>query len=665
MMKMLIEIGVEELPAIPLLKELPCIQSKWQTILDKYHLNSNFKFYYTPRRLVFLHEYFHAKQDDFFVEFIGAPKHIAYKDGKLTQAGLSFLKKSDLKENEIEIKEIKGKEVLYCQKKVQGLNSEEVLPKMIEEFLKSLNFGKTMRWGNGEFEFIRAIRSLCCILDDRLVSFEAYGVKSDKSTFVHRSITYNLVPFNNIDEYFTTLEKNYVILDQNIRRQNIIEQLQNLEKENNISIVEDEELLAEVVAITEYPKALLGHFDKEYLEIPSEVIVTSMRENQRYFAVLKNKILSNNFVVVSNAVCDSYSKIIHGNEKVLKARLSDAMFFWKNDLTHGLHNEKISQMLYLDGLGTLKDKIEREKDIAIKLCQMLGNSNKDKIMQAIEYSKADLSTQMVYEFTNLQGIMGSYYAKAMGMSDEVCLAIKEQYLPNGDNSNLPSNEFSSIVALANKFDTLVGLFAMGKIPNGNKDPYALRRAANGVLKIILNLGKRFNIEEFLKDITFKYKNFDCKILLEFILERLYTFYDINASFIKAVLNSKNYDILHIDSSVKALMNIVDSGDFDKNFSTFKRLANIVIISNTEVKEKLFNTQEEKNLYRAFTLCKQNQNEIEIYLKSLFALKPQIDAFFDNVMINDKNDEIKINRQAMVYAIYKEFLNIADIKEISL
>ncbi|MBF7043236.1 glycine--tRNA ligase subunit beta [Campylobacter volucris] len=664
-MKLLIEIGIEELPAIPLLKELPNITKKWQNILDNYHLNSNFNFFYTPRRLVFIHENFKAKQEDSFVELIGAPKNIAYKDGKLTQAGMSFLEKSGLGESEISFKEIKGKEVLYCQKQVQGLESKEVLPKMIEEFLKSLNFGKTMRWGKGEFEFIRAIRSLSCVLDDKLVEFESYGVKSAMSTFVHRSISYDLVDFESIDEYFKILEKNCVVLDQNLRRKIIIEQLKELENKNDILISEDDELLAEVVAITEFPKALLGNFEKQYLEIPSEVIITSMRENQRYFAVFKNGALSNHFVVVSNAVCEDYSKIIRGNEKVLRARLSDAEFFWKNDLEQGLNNEKISKMIYLDGLGTLKDKVEREKQIAQKLCEVFSNSNKEQILQAIEYSKADLSTQMVYEFTNLQGVMGSYYAKAMGMSDEVALAIKEQYLPNGDDSDLPSNEISSIVALANKFDTLMGLFAMGKIPSGTKDPYALRRAANGVLKIILNLKKEFNIKDFLNHIAQGYKQFDLNILLDFILERLYTFYDVNASFIKAVLNSKNYDIVHIDSSIKALMEIVNDGKFEQNFTTFKRLANIAVKNDVKVDATLFNTQEEQNLYNAFVKCKEYKDDISVYFKNLFALKPQIDLFFDNVMINDQNELIKNNRQALVYEIYKEFLQIADIKEISL
>ncbi|TXE78929.1 glycine--tRNA ligase subunit beta [Campylobacter peloridis] len=664
-MKLLIEIGTEELPAIPLLKELPNISKKWEKILQEYHLESEFKFFYTPRRLVFIHENFKEKQDDSFVEFIGAPKAIAYKEGKLTQAGVSFLEKNNLKEEEIEFKEIKGKEVLFCQKQVQGLKSEEVLPKMIETFLKSLNFGKTMRWGDGSFEFIRAIRSLSCVLGEKLVEFQSYGVKSSKSTFVHRSVSYDLVAFENIDEYFEILERNYIILDQDLRKQIITTQLKNLEKENDIVIAEDEELLAEVVAITEYPKALLGHFEKEYLEIPSEVIITSMRENQRYFAVFKNNILSNHFIVVSNAVCKDYSKIINGNERVLRARLSDAMFFWKNDLAHGLSNEKLAQMAYLEGLGTLEDKVKREQKIALKLCEFLGNINSKEILKAIEYSKADLSSQMVYEFTNLQGIMGSYYAKAMGMSDDIALAIKEQYLPNGDNCAMPSNEFSAIVALANKFETLMGLFSIGKIPSGTKDPYALRRAANGVLKIILALHKNFDIKCFLKTISSEYKNFDTNLLLDFILERLYTFYAVNASFIKAVLSSKNYDIIYIDSCIKALIQNASKKEFSQNFATFKRLANIVIINDIKVDENLFNTQEEKNLYQAFKDCKENSNNTQELLENLFALKPQIDDFFDKVMINDKDEKIKNNRQALVCEIYKEFLKIADIKEISL
>ncbi|EAK6355809.1 glycine--tRNA ligase subunit beta, partial [Campylobacter coli] len=493
MSELLIEIGTEELPAIPLLKELANIEKKWKDVLEDYRLVSDFKFYYTPRRLVIFHENFASKQEDSFAEFIGAPKNVAYKDGQLSAAGQSFLQKAGISENELSFKEIKGKEVLYHQKAIKGLQSQEVLGEMIHQFLKSLNFGKSMRWGTNSFEFIRAIRSIVCILDDNLVEFESYGVKSAKKTFIHRSVSYDLQEFNNAKEYFSLLEKNYIILDPLQRKERILKQFKLLESQNNIQIGEDEELLAEVIAITEYPNALLGSFEEEYLQIPSEVIITSMRENQRYFAVFNEKGLSNHFIVVSNAVCEDYSKIIHGNERVLRARLSDAMFFYQNDLQSGLNPEKLAKMTYLEGLGTMQDKSLREIKIAEVLCQMLNNDKIANISTAIKYAKADLATQMVYEFTDLQGIMGSYYAQKMGLDYEICLAIKEQYLPNSEQAPLPSTEFSSIVALANKLDTLIGLFSIGKIPSGTKDPYALRRAANGIIKIALNLNKEFDI----------------------------------------------------------------------------------------------------------------------------------------------------------------------------
>lgn len=418
------------------------------------------------------------------------------------------------------------------------------------------------------------------------------------------------------------------------------------------------------MAITEYPKALLGNFEKEFLEIPSEVIITSMRDNQRYFAVFNNNNLSNHFIVVSNAVCEDYSKVIHGNERVLRARLSDAMFFWQNDLKHGLEPSKLSKMTYFEGLGSMQDKSEREKEVAKILCEMYRNDKKEEILKAIEYAKADLDTQMVYEFTELQGIMGSYYAKTMGLSYELCLALREQYLPNSDKSELPSTEFSSIVALANKIDTLMGLFAIGKIPSGTKDPYALRRAANGIIKITLKINKAFELDFLLNHLAKNYPRFDINALKDFILERLYTFYDINASFVKAVLSSKNSDLVYIDSCIKALIEISKKDDFGENFSTFKRLANIATPNEAKINESLFTHKAESDLYEKFKTCLTHNRTKEI-LESLFALKPQIDAFFDEVMINVEDEKLKTNRQALIYCIYKEFLKIADIKELSL
>ncbi|MBZ7965383.1 glycine--tRNA ligase subunit beta [Campylobacter molothri] len=664
MSELLIEIGTEELPAIPLLKELPNIEKKWQNILNEYRLMSEFIFYYTPRRLVFFHKNFHDKQEDTTVELIGAPKNIALKEGKLTSAGQAFLEKADIKESELEFKEIKGKEVLYHQKTLIGKNSIEILGEMINKFLKSLNFGKSMRWGDHSFEFIRAIRNIACVLGDQLVEFEIFGVKSSKKTFVHRSISYDFFPFQNIKEYFQILENNFIILDPKKRKEKILNDFKELEKKYDIIIGQDEELLAEVIAITEYPKALFGSFDRAFLEIPNEVIITSMRENQRYFAVFNNdKELSNHFIVVSNAVCEDYSKIIHGNERVLRARLSDAMFFYQNDLQKGLEPQKLKKIIYLENLGTMDDKSSREIELAKILCEFLKNNHFEKISKAIYYAKADLTTQMVYEFTDLQGIIGSYYAAKMGFEQEICLAIKEQYLPNSEKSDLPSTEFSSIVALANKFDTLLGLFSIGKIPSGTKDPYALRRAANGILKILLNLNKNFDINAFLEKASKNYQNFNLKILKDFIFERIYTFYDLNPSFIKAVLVSKNSDIIVIDESIKALAKISQKSNFNDYFSTFKRLANIAQKTTNTINENLF-IEVEKKLYIAFKESLKALT-IEEKLNKLFALKPEIDAFFEAVMINDKDEKLKNNRQALVFNIYQEFLKIADIKELSL
>lgn len=663
MSELLIEIGTEELPAIPLLKELPNIKTKWQKILEEYRLESEFDFYYTPRRLVIFTENFSGKQEDSIAEFIGAPKNVAFKDGVLSPAGKAFLEKTGINEKQLEFKEIKGKEVLYHQKILQGKPSHEVLGEMIDKFLKSLSFGKSMRWGSNSFEFIRAIRSIVCLLDENLVEFESFGVKSAKKTFVHRSVSYDYFEIKNAKDYFKILNENYIILDPKKREEKILGEFARLENEYKISIAQDDELLAEVVAITEYPKALFGSFEEEFLEIPSEVIITSMRENQRYFAIFDEKGLSNHFIVVSNALCKDYSKIIHGNERVLRARLSDAMFFYKNDLENGLEPEKLDKMAYLENLGTMKDKIQRELKIAQILCETFKNTKFEAINKAILYSKADLATQMVYEFTDLQGIMGSYYAQKMGFDYEISLAIKEQYLPNSEKSALPSTEFSSIVALANKFDTLLGLFSIGKIPSGTKDPYALRRAANGILKIILHLGKTFDLSLFLKRSAKEYKEFDLKLLQDFIFERLYTFYNLNPSFIKAVLNSQNTDIITIDESIKALAELSQKNNFSENFSTFKRLANIAQKTQTDIDVSLF-VEVENKLYEAFKQSLKVSDTKERLL-NLFALKPQIDAFFDAVMINDKDEKLKNNRQALVYGIYEEFLKIADIKELSL
>ena len=667
---LLIEVGVEELPAIPFLKELPNIDKKWSKVLEDNSLLCEFDFYYTPRRMVLWHREFPLKQQDSIQELYGAPLSIAFKEGKPTNAALSFAKKCGVSVEELDKSQKNGKEVLYYKKEIKGKPSSELLQDMLKTFLSSLNFGKSMRWGNLEESFIRPIRWIGVMLGDKVEKFELYGVTSGNISYPHRSISYDPFSYDFAGGFFCKLDKNGVILYQDERRKIILEQFKKIEKENGIKIEIDKELLNEVVAITEYPTALLGSFDKEFLRLPNEVIITSMKEHQRYFPVFKDGKLTNHFIVVSNAITDDDSLIIKGNEKVLRARLSDAIFFYDNDLKNGLDFEGLKDIVYMQGLGSIYDKELREKEIALYLCKMYGLNEKELISRAVMLSKADLLSEMVYEFTELQGIMGYYYAKAMGEDIRVCQAIKEQYLPSGEDSPLPSSVFSSIVALSNKLDTILALFDIGKIPTGNKDPFGLRRAANGIIKIVLEFNLNFDIDKVFDDLARNYKQIDTKKVKEFFIERLYQFFDVNPSVLKAVLQSGERDVLIIAKKVKALDKIVSSSDFKEIFTTFKRVSNIVKDVDTaqelSIDSLLFEKDEEKELFETYTNIKDKEfNDYETRLEELFSLKPQIDSFFDNVMVNAEDEKLKTNRKNLIGSIYKTFKEIADIKEITL
>lgn len=679
---LLIEIGVEELPAIPFLKELPNIETLWLDILEKNALACEFKFYYTPRRLVLWHEAFPTQQNEREEEFFGAPLSVALKDGDPTPAALGFAKKCGVEFSEISRGQKDGKEVLYYKKTIAGQSSKNLLQSMIESFIKGLNFGKSMRWGFLEESFIRPIRWFGCMLGDEHVPFSLFGVESTPFSYPHRTISYEPFAYMFAGDYFDRLAERGVVLYPTKRKEIILNDFKAIEKKEGIHIEIDEDLLAEVVAITEYPKALIGSFEERFLRLPPEVIITSMKENQRYFPVFKDGKLTNRFIVVSNAISDDYDLIVRGNEKVLRARLSDALFFLDNDLKHGLRYEGLKDITYLDGLGSLLDKELREKAIATYLSSKyqtallaqnarLNASSLAALMdKSVMYSKSDLLSEMVYEFTELQGLMGYYYANAAGEDELFALALKEQYLPNSEESALPSTLFSAIVALSSKLDSLIALFSIDKIPTGNKDPYALRRAVNGIVKIVLDQGIAFDIKQDLKALSASYKAFDFEVLETFFLERMYQFFDVNPSIISAVISSGEREIVKLSQKIKALASIVQDDGFKEMFSTFKRVANI--IKNMDVKaeiavdEKLFDTNYEIELYNAFkAVVSKTYNSFEENLDALFALKPQIDAFFDNVMVNTEDLSVRANRQNLIASVYNAFKSIADIKEISI
>ncbi|KAB7887132.1 glycine--tRNA ligase subunit beta [Poseidonibacter ostreae] len=667
---LLIEIGVEELPAIPFLKELPNIEKKWSDILEKNRLLCDFEFYYTPRRLVLWHKNFQVSQEDSIVEQFGAPVKIAFKDGEPTGAALGFAKKCGVDVSELDKIDQGRGEVLYFKKEVKGSDSSDLLNDMVNEFMNSLNFGKSMRWGDRTDSFIRPIRSLSIILGEQIVEGELFGVKSSNFSFAHRMVSYEPFTYNFAGDYFAKLDNNGVILYPDERRERILSQMKEIEQRHSVKIDIDIELLDEVVAITEYPTALIGQFDVEFLELPEEVIVTSMKEHQRYFAVYKDGVLTNNFIVVSNSKTDDFGFIISGNEKVLRPRLADGMFFYKNDIANGLSNEGLKKLTFVEGLGSMDEKSEREAKIAAHLADIFDVPKKELVEKAVMLSKADLMSEMVFEFTELQGLMGYYYAKLAKEDELVYTALKEQYLPDGEDSELPSNTFSSVIALSYKLDNLMGLFSVGKIPTGSKDPFGLRRAAAGIVKIAMEHKLAIDLPKIIDALESNYKGLDKKQLIEFFNERLFKIFDVNPSVLKAVLGSGETDIYKISQKLCALNPIVQSDNFKESAATFKRVANIIkdldINSTLTIDESLLEEDAEKELVSKYNeVTSKSYATYDEELEALFAMKPQLDNFFEKVFVNHEDEKIKTNRKNTIGLVYQAFRKIADIKEITI
>jgi len=668
---LLIEIGVEELPAVPLLKELKNIEKKYAKILEEYSLLCEFEFYYTPRRLVIWHREFPTAQEDSVEEFFGAPLAVAFKDGVATPAANGFAKKCGVSLEELGRTNKDGKEVLYYKKDVLGRASTELLSQIVEAWIKSLEFGKSMRWGSSDESFIRPVRWVNVMLGDELVPLTLFGVESSKVTFLHRIAKFGAVGVSGAKEYFEVLQSGGVTLFPELRAQKIEADFKKIEADNGVKIEVDAELFEEVVAITENPTALLGSFDEAFLRLPPEVIITSMKEHQRYFPVFKDGKLLNKFVVVSNALTDDFSEVIKGNEIVLRPRLADGLFFWDNDLKAGLSTAGLEKITFFKGLGSVADKIAREGKIASTLFDKYApNADKKDLTRAVDLAKADLMSEMVYEFTELQGLMGAYYAIEQGETPAVANAIKEQYLPDGEDSELPSTPLSAIVAMSIKLDTLLALFSANQIPTGSRDPFALRRAVNGIVRIVNEYGFSFDIVETIKELSVNYAEIDFVKLENFILERIKKSYKVNPSIIEAVLASQERDLLALGRKIEALNNLVNSEGFDEVSSTFKRVANITkdidLTAVQSVNAELLQESAEKVLFARYSEVNAVTYEsYESELDALLGLKPELDSFFSDVMVNAEDEALKNNRKALVASIYKSILKIADIKEVSI
>ncbi|GAA9027852.1 glycine--tRNA ligase subunit beta [Helicobacter pylori] len=696
--ELLVEILVEELPAQALLNEYKEMPKKLHALFQKHALEvGNIEIFYTPRRLCLLVKDFPLLTQETKEEFFGPPVKIACNHQDKTQGlnalGLGFYQKLGLKDHRHFQTAFKNnKEVLYHAKIHVKEPTKDLIMPIVLEFLESLSFGKSMRWGNVEKSFIRPIHNICVLFNGENfndIEVKEYGFKTKQATKVHRQEGFDFIQVDNPKAYFEVLEKNHVILDPKKREAKILQEIKELEIKHHIIVEIDRDLLDEVVAITEYPSALLGEFDKAFLKLPSEIITTSMKENQRYFAAFNQKsqespTLHNGFIVVSNAINKDKQKIIAGNQKVLKARLSDAVFFYENDLKKPLDNAPLESVVFVQGLGTLKDKMEREAIIAEYLTQKYDSSLSmplekalELVSRAVRIAKADLLSEVVYEFSELQGIMGYYYALKQNENESVALSVKEQYLPASENAPLPSSVFSAIVALSLKLDSLFSLFSVGKIPSGSKDPFALRRLSFGLLKIIAHYGLEFDLKADLKNLFEKvgvYQSFDLEILEKFLLERFNNLIDCNPSIIRSVLNTSERDIVKIVQKVKALKRFLDDPKNAQKkellFSAFKRLANINKDRNpdesSEFSISLFKESQEHALFEAFNAIKTSAFEsLDSKIEAYFGLHAPLEEYFKSVLVMDKDIEIQKNRKNFLWSVYQSFLEIGDIKEIAI
>ncbi|GAA9751754.1 glycine--tRNA ligase subunit beta [Helicobacter pylori] len=696
--ELLVEILVEELPAQALLNEYKEMPKKLHALFQKHALEvGNIEIFYTPRRLCLLVKDFPLLTQETKEEFFGPPVKIACnhqdKTQGLNELGLGFYQKLGLKDHQHFQTAFKNsKEVLYHAKIHAKEPTKDLIMPIVLEFLEGLNFGKSMRWGSVEKSFIRPIHNICVLFNGENfngIEVKEYGFKTKQATKAHRQEGFDFIQVDSPKAYFEVLEKNHVILDPKKREAKILQEIKELETKHRIIVEIDRDLLDEVVAITEYPSALLGEFDKAFLKLPSEIITTSMKENQRYFAAFNQKsqespTLHNGFIVVSNAINKDKQKIIAGNQKVLKARLSDAVFFYENDLKKPLDNAPLESVVFVQGLGTLKDKMEREAIIAEYLTQKYAPSLNmplekalELIGRAVRIAKADLLSEVVYEFSELQGIMGYYYALKQNENELVALSVKEQYLPASENAPLPSSVFSAIVALSLKLDSLFSLFSMGKIPSGSKDPFALRRLSFGLLKIIAHYGLGFDLKADLKNLFEKvgvYRSFDLEVLEKFLLERFNNLIDCNPSIIRSVLNTNERDIVKIIQKVKALKRFLDDPKNAQKkellFSTFKRLANINKDRNpnesSEFFISLFKELQEHALFEAFNAIKTSAFEsLDSKIEAYFGLHAPLEEYFKSVLVMDKDIEIQKNRKNFLWSVYQSFLEIGDIKEIAI
>lgn len=684
----LLEIGVEELPARLVGDALAQLKSNTQGLLKEERISyDNMKLYSTPRRLTLIIEGLGEKQENINDKVKGPAKRIAFdQDDNPTKALMGFMRGQGIDIASIYVEAYNGEEYVYADIVKEGKTIENILSENMANIIKSINFPKSMRWGGKSIKFARPIRWLISLLSDKIVAFDLEGIKASNITKGHRFLGSSRIEINNVDEYMEKLRENYVIVDQEERKEIIKYGSERLAKEKGGNLQQDESLLDEVTNIVEYPTPIIGKIKEEYLSLPIDVVVTPMKEHLRFFPVLDDKKrLLPYFITVRNGNEDFIETVIKGNEKVLGARLEDAKFFYKDDIKKPLESYvmDLKNIVFQEKLGSLFDKTKRVQKLAYKISDYLevGEETEKNIERAGYLAKADLVTKMVSEFTELQGKIGMEYAKASDENEIVSLAIFEQYLPRFAGDDLPTTTAGSVLSIADKMDSIAGLFAINILPTGSQDPFGLRRQALGIINIILDKKLNLSINEIVETALYMYVDvnglaFDYnKVkdeIMEFFIGRIRNmFMDIGIRYdiVDAIIVANIDNIYDMKIRANKLNEWLKKEESSEILSAFNRVSNLAEkATSSEVYRDLL-TEEEIELYESFNNVEDKikssieKKEYDKALDYLVTLKGPIDNFFNKVMVMVDDEKIRINRLGLLKKIYDSMIQICDLSKI--
>ena len=682
---LLVELGTEEIPAGFLAAALPELAALAAEKLASARLAADsVRSLGTPRRLAFIATAVPDRQPDLSERVIGPPARIAFDEtGGPTRAAEGFANKNGVDVSALVRSEVEGKKGEYavCTREQPGRAASEVLPGLIAEVLGGINWPKSMRWGFGESLFVRPVHWLVALLGPSVVPLQFAGVASGRTTRGHRFLATEPIEIASPAEYAGALRAAHVVVDPDQRRTMIAAELARIEREVGYRIRPDAELESEVVDLVEYPVAVCGEFDPSFLAVPEAVVVSAMRAHQRYFAMEDDDgRLVSRFVTIAGTITRDVSVVRAGNERVLAARLADANFFFTEDQKLPLETlrGRLDGVVFQSRLGSIGDKVRRVEQLAVALAADVG-ADRAATARASQLCKADLVTSMVHEFPDLQGVMGRRYARLAGEPDAVATAIEEHYLPRGKGDTPPATDVGACVGVADRVDTIVGCFAAGLAPTGSADPYGLRRAAVGVLSILMNRSWTVSLEALvdravgLLPETLTLGRSGRSEVLAFFTARLKRMLGgLPTDCVEAALAAGSDNVPDARARAEAVARLRTRADFEPLATAFKRVANILKgeAVAAEPNPDRFVEDNERELWGSFRDIEERVDDhlaggdYNGALQVLSELKAPVDKFFDSVLVMDEDEQVKNNRLALLGRINATFTRIADFRQLA-